>query len=193
MIKINVLTAVTLLAAIVALPANAQTAPRAWVSSHGTDAAGCGAPTNPCRSLQYVHDNIIAAGGEIDILDPAGYGTITITKALSIVNDGIGTAGVQQGTSGQNAITISAGSNNTVILRGLNINGRGVAFYGVAVNSGASIEIIKCVISGFDHGVDFEPTSGPNKLLVSNTIVSNNSDYGILIGDNILCEPRFLC
>ncbi|WP_158818603.1 hypothetical protein [Methylocapsa sp. S129] len=72
----------------------AQSLNRAWVSGHGADAAGCGAPASPCRSLQYVHDNIIAAGGEIDILDPAGYGAITITKALSIVNDGVGTAGV---------------------------------------------------------------------------------------------------
>ena len=40
---------------------------RAWVSGHGTDVAGCGAPTSPCRSLQYVHDNIVGAGGEIDV------------------------------------------------------------------------------------------------------------------------------
>src|SRR5579883_1249856 len=69
---------------------------RAWVSGHGVDQAGCGAPTSPCRTLQYVHDNIIADGGEIDVLDPAGYGPIAITKGISIVNDGVGTAGVQQ-------------------------------------------------------------------------------------------------
>src|SRR5450631_3987948 len=34
---------------------------RAWVSGHGTDTAGCGLSTNPCRSLQYTHDTIIAA------------------------------------------------------------------------------------------------------------------------------------
>ena len=44
---------------------------RACVSGHGTDAAGCRAPTSPCRSFQYVHDNIIAPNGEIDVLDPA--------------------------------------------------------------------------------------------------------------------------
>src|SRR5450432_688710 len=88
---------------------------RAWVSGHGVDQAGCGAPVTPCRSLQYVHDNIVAAGGEIDILDPAGYGAVTITKAVSIVNDGVGTAGVQAASG--NAVTINAGANDTVYLR----------------------------------------------------------------------------
>src|SRR5271165_2272107 len=64
----------------------------AWVSGKGKDVAGCGKVTAPCRTFQYVHDKIIAAGGEIDVLDPAGYGPIAITKALSIVNDGAGTA-----------------------------------------------------------------------------------------------------
>src|SRR5476651_711926 len=88
---------------------------RIWVSGHGVDQAGCGAPTAPCRSLQYAHDHIVA-GGEIDILDPAGYGAVSISKSISIVNDGVGTAGVQA-TSG-NAITINAGAGGAVYLRG---------------------------------------------------------------------------
>src|SRR5471030_1897688 len=93
---------------------------RAWVSGHGVDQAGCGSPTAPCRSLQYAHDNIVA-GGEIDILDPAGYGAISISKAISVVNDGVGTAGVQA-TSG-NAITINTPPGDSVYLSGLNIDG----------------------------------------------------------------------
>jgi hypothetical protein len=53
--------------------AEAQTASRAWVSGKGNDVAGCGAVTAPCRTPQYAFTNIVAAGGEIDILDPAGY------------------------------------------------------------------------------------------------------------------------
>src|SRR5271155_4981612 len=91
---------------ISAAPAQAATV-RAWVSGRiGSDVASCGAPVTPCRTLQYTHDNVVAAGGEIDILDPAGYGTINITKSISIVNDGVGTAGVQANTG--NAITINA-------------------------------------------------------------------------------------
>src|SRR5450631_591018 len=96
-------------------------ATRVWVSGHGVDTAGCGAPTAPCRSLQYAHDHAVGAGGEIDILDPAGYGAITITKAISIVNDGVGTAGVQA-TSGS-AITINAGPSDSIELRGLELDG----------------------------------------------------------------------
>src|SRR5579883_1892953 len=109
MIKTPLLAAATFATVLLAFtPVQAADANRAWVSGHGTDAAGCGAPANPCRTFQYVHDNVIAAGGEIDVLDPAGYGAIAIAKAISIVNDGVGTAGVQQSSSGQDAITISA-------------------------------------------------------------------------------------
>src|SRR5579872_3964238 len=103
---------------------------RAWVSGHGADAAGCGSPASPCRSFQYVHNNIIAAGGEIDVLDPAGYGAITITKALSIVNDGVGTAGVQQ-TQGTDAITVNAGPNDAIFIRGLTVEGLGSGRFGL--------------------------------------------------------------
>jgi hypothetical protein len=50
------------------------------------------------------------------VLDPPGYGTVTITKAISIVNDGVGVAAI--GTSSGNAITINAGANDSVHLRG---------------------------------------------------------------------------
>src|SRR5450432_1536929 len=92
---------------------------RIWVSGHGTDAAGCGAATAPCRSLQFAHDSI-SPGGEVDILDPAGYGAINISKAISIVNDGVGTAGVQSAAG--NAITVNAPVNDSVYLRGLNVD-----------------------------------------------------------------------
>jgi hypothetical protein len=54
------------------------------------------------------------------VLDPAGYGTVTITKAISIVNDGAGVAAI--GASSSNAITaimINAGASDNVHLRGI--------------------------------------------------------------------------
>jgi hypothetical protein len=146
MTKTNLLPAAFLLAALTASAAQAGV-PRAWVSGHGTDASGCGAPTDPCRSLQYVHDNIINAGGEVDILDPAGYGTITISKAISIVNDGVGTAGIQA-VSG-NAVTINAGASDAVTLRGLNIDGLGTGQNGIVFNSGANLTVVNCIIRHF--------------------------------------------
>src|SRR5579872_4923147 len=149
MVKRSSLTTATLTAVFLSFSAaQANAITRAWVSGHGADVSGCGAPTNPCRSLQYVVTNIIAAGGEIDVLDPAGYGPVTIPFALSIVNDGVGTAGVQQSTTGD-AIDINAGPNDTIYLRGLNIDGLGVAANGVSFNSGGELDIVNCVVRHF--------------------------------------------
>src|SRR5450432_3741914 len=131
---------------------------RVWVSGHGTDTAGCGAPTAPCRSLQYAHDHIVA-GGEIDILDPAGYGAVSISKSISIVNDGVGTAGVQA-TSG-NAITIQAGARDSVYLKGLNIDGvQQQGQEGVVFNQGSSLTITDCTVRHFaKRGIKLAPLS----------------------------------
>ena len=122
---------------------------RAWVSGHGADDAGCGAPTSPCRSFQYVHDNIIAAGGEIDVLDPAGYGAVRITKALSIVNDGVGTAGTQTSSPGQDGIDINTGPNDLVLLKGLTVDGVGTGGVGINLQSASRLVVIDCTIEGF--------------------------------------------
>src|SRR5262249_14258132 len=113
--------------------APAQAASRAWVSSTGVDQPGCGPVTSPCRTPQYAHDNVVAAGGEIDFLDPGGYGTITITKGVSLINDGVGTTGMLA-PSGINAITINAGPSDAIQLRGLTIEGAGVGLNGVLFN-----------------------------------------------------------
>src|SRR5450631_3110692 len=177
-----------LLAIGLAAPAQALSN-RAWVSGHGTDTAACGSPASPCRTLQYVHDNIIAARGEIDILDPAGYGPVTITKALSIVNDGVGTAGVQQAAVGQNAITINAGASDAVFLRGLNIDGLGTGGNGIRLNSGGKLTVVDCVTRHFNasggggftgNGIEIVPSSGATKVSISNTIASDNIVVGIL-------------
>ena len=154
--------------------AQAAGIPRAWVSGNGSNTVGCGAPTAPCRSLQYVHDNIIAAGGEIDILDPAGYGAVTITKALSIVNDGVGTAGVQA-TSGY-AITVNAGPNDIVILRGLDIEGVGTATFGVAATSFGTLHIENCEVSNFTQAGVEVSASAAGAVYMNDTIIRNNVD-----------------
>src|SRR5579872_5092933 len=181
MVKRSSLTTATLTAVFLSFSAaQANAITRAWVSGHGADVSGCGAPTNPCRSLQYVVTNIIAAGGEIDVLDPAGYGPVTIPFALSIVNDGVGTAGVQQATSSQNGITINAGSTDNVTLRALNIDGLGVAKDGIRLNSAGSLTVVDCVVRHFAlNGIAITPTSGSLSFLISNTTVADNGGTGI--------------
>ncbi len=176
MLKLGLMFAVATLTSCLLTVSPGQAATRAWVSGHGTDMAGCGAPTAPCRSLQYAHDNIVAAGGEIDILDPAGYGAVTITKAISIINDGVGTAGVQA-ASGE-AIVINAGANDAVVLRGLDIQGAG-GDSGIFLITAASLSVLDCTVKGFTFaGIQYNPTSA-SYLYVSNTRLMNNGVVGV--------------
>src|SRR4030095_16908796 len=65
------------------------------------------------------------AGGEVIVLDSAGYGAVTITKSVSIISP----PGIHAGISvfSGDGVTINAGASDIVVLRGLSINGQGEA------------------------------------------------------------------
>src|SRR5437899_5728925 len=94
-------------------------ASRTWVSGVGDDANPC-SRTAPCKTFAGAISKT-AAGGEIDALDPAGYGALTITKAITIDGGGGQVASVL--VSGGNGINVSAGAADIVILRNLRFNG----------------------------------------------------------------------
>src|ERR1700748_3413091 len=100
---------VTALSVLSALPANAQ-ATRTWVSGVGDDVNPC-SRTAPCKTFAGAISKT-AAGGEISTLDPGGFGTVTITKSISITNDGAGEAGIL--ASGTNGINVVAGPTDAV-------------------------------------------------------------------------------
>ena len=159
-----------------AVSAQAQNA-RSFVSAHGLDINSC-ALAAPCRTLAaaFAATN---AGGEIDVLDPAGYGALTINKAISIVNDGVGTAGVIV-PSGGDGIAISAGPNDAVSLRGLSIEGGGVGATGISFNTGKSLTVENCVIRHMTgDGIDFASSTATSALTVSNTLVADNGANAI--------------
>src|SRR5262245_55740375 len=76
-----------MLASSFALPAQAQPA-RVFLAALGSDSNPCTFAA-PCRTFQHGHDTV-AAGGEIDVLDPAGYGALIISKSISIQGHGFG-------------------------------------------------------------------------------------------------------
>src|SRR5215471_7202164 len=119
------------------LPAQAQRA-RVFVSVNGNDSNPCTA-LSPCSTFQAAHDAVQACG-EVDVLDTGGYGTLNITKSISIVNPGGVIASIAT-ASGQTAISINAGANDTISLRGLTLDGVGVGEAGVAFFSGGSLEM----------------------------------------------------
>ena len=164
----------------VALPAgfaNAQNL-RSFVSAHGLDTNNCTLAA-PCRTFAQAL-TMTNAGGEIDVLDPAGYGAMTITKAISIVNDGIGTAGVIV-PSGGTGITINAGVNDAISLRGLSIEGNGLGATGIQFNTGLSLTVENCIIRHVTQdGIDFLPNA-TSSLSVSNSLVADNASRGIYV------------
>jgi hypothetical protein len=113
------------------------------------------------------------------VLDPAGYGAVTINKSNGIVNDGVGVAAI--GASSGDAITINAGPNDSIHLRGLTINGFGSGSNGIKFNTGGNLAIENCVIRNFGTaGVNIAPSTS-SSFSVSNTISSNSPGNGITI------------
>src|SRR2546421_9852731 len=132
--------------------ASAQ-ATRTWVSGVGDDANPC-SRTAPCKTFAGAISKT-ANGGEINCLDPGGFGGVTIGKSLTIkchYTEG----GVL--VSGTNAIVINATATDKVTLRGLDINGIGVgaptSLVGVKVLSAKSVHILDSEISRFQAGID---------------------------------------
>jgi hypothetical protein len=81
--------------ALLSIPANAFTTMRTWVSGVGDDGnvASMCSRTAPCQTFA-VAITVTTAGGEINCLDPGGFGTVTITQSVSIICGTAGEAGV---------------------------------------------------------------------------------------------------
>src|SRR5437016_14384669 len=105
-----------LVALLYAAPAQAQT--RTWVSGVGNDANPC-SRTAPCKTFAGAISKT-AASGEINCLDPGGFGAVTITKSITILCDEeIGHILV----AGTNAIVVNLPADtDRVTLRGLDID-----------------------------------------------------------------------
>jgi hypothetical protein len=127
---------------------------RTFVSGTGNDANNC-QRTTPCRTFQRAHD-VTTAGGEVVALDSAGYGSITITKSITISGEGFRAAVTSVGAG--HGVTINA-PGATVILRELTIYGNNTGTVGVQVNDAAAIYIERSVITNFTFdGIFYQTT-----------------------------------
>ena len=160
-------------------------ATRTWVSGVGDDVNPC-SRTAPCKTFAGAISKTIA-GGEISVLDPGGFGAVTITKSISLINDYSGEAGLL--ASGTTGVTVNAGATDVVILRGLIIDGAPPTVPGVngiRFIAGGALHVEKCLIKNFasagpnGNGILFAP-SGASKLFVTDTYVITNGTNGILI------------
>ncbi|HTG32616.1 MAG TPA: right-handed parallel beta-helix repeat-containing protein [Thermoanaerobaculia bacterium] len=165
--------------------AHAQ-ATRTWVSGVGDDANPC-SRTAPCKTFAGAISKT-AAKGEINVLDPGGFGGVTITKSITISAEGV-EAGVL--VSGTNAIVVNVPSAaDVVVLRGLDIEGLGTGLSGITVITGGTVFVENCTINRFTvSGINFVPTVANSQLHVSDTIVRNNGNFAASTGQGIFVNP----
>src|SRR5947209_8680100 len=153
--------------------ASAQ-ASRTWVSGTGDDANPC-SRTAPCKTFAGAISKT-AASGEINVLDPGGFGGVTINKALTIRSDHV-EAGVL--VAGTNAIVVVAGATDMVTLQGLDIEGLSppnASLNGVLVNSGLNVHIINCRIHGFNvNGVQMTSSTNNSRVVIENSQITRNT------------------
>ena len=150
-------------------------ATRTWVSGVGDDANPC-SRTAPCKTFAGAISKT-AAAGEINIIDPGGYGGVTITKSITINGGGSFGSILVAGTNG---IIVNVGSNDVVTIRNVSINGAGAGLSGIKMIGAGSLFVENVDIHQFtDKGIDFQP-SGTAQLFVTNTAIRNTAG-GILV------------
>jgi hypothetical protein len=185
-ISLSVTFAATLLVlALQAAPARAQ-ATRTWVSGVGDDANPC-TRTAPCKTFAGAISKTVASG-EIDCLDPGGFGALTITKSITIDCGATLGSVLAAGTNGFNI----NGANITVNLRNLSINGAGTGLIGINFISGNSLTLTNVSVMNFNAGsaigVLFAPNAANTVLEVNNSVITSNG-LAPTTGGGIVVQP----
>src|SRR5262245_52677422 len=157
-------------------PAAAQ-ATRTWVSGVGDDFNPC-SRTAPCKTFAGAISRT-APGGEINCLDPGGFGLLTITQSVTISCPSTGTAGVLA-SAGSNGIVINTPANGEVLLQGLDIEGLGSGNNGVHIVSATKVTIQSSSIRNFaGNGVNLAGPAGARVVILDSLILSNNAGVNI--------------
>ena len=169
---------IAILTLCLASVAQAQ-ATRTWVSGVGDDANPC-SRTAPCKTFAGAISKT-ATGGEISVLDPGGFGAVTITKSITINGEGTLAGILAAGTVG---IIINPTSTSTVVIRNISIVGAGTGTDGIRILNGAKIIIEKVSINGFiNQGIDINPSTAglAQQVMVHDSNIRLNTQQGIQV------------
>ena len=184
-------------------------ATRTWVSGVGDDVNPC-SRTAPCKTYAGAISKT-ATNGEISVLDPGGYGTLTITKSIT-VDGGTGAGWGSTLAAGTNGFIIndslSATPNTAIaILRNLSIHGAATGFSGIRFLAGKALHVEECEIFGFrgngtsSHGIEVTLTAaatGSQRVVLKSNIIRENTGDGIKVsntnaaGVNIFIEDNLI-
>ena len=175
-LKLSLALVITLFVAGVA---QAQ-ATRTWVSGVGDDVNPC-SRTAPCKTFAGAISKT-ATGGEINAIDPGGFGTLTITKSITV--DGAGPMTSTLATGGISGFIIN-GAGVNVTIRNISIQGakgsNSPGAHGIRFIQGSVLNVENCVIQNFNNfGIDYQ-TATNSFLLVKDTIIRNTTAGGINI------------
>jgi hypothetical protein len=170
--KLVAITAVVFIAP--AAPAMAQ-ATRTWVSGVGDDANPC-SRTAPCKTFAGAISKT-ATGGEINVLDPGGFGGVTITKSITIRADHVEAGVLVSGTSG---IVINAPTTAKVVIDGLDFEGlgTGLSIHGINVLAARDVVVRNSSFRGFDSATSagiMVNTAAQSSVTVENCSFFNNT------------------
>jgi hypothetical protein len=160
--------------------ADAQ-ATRTWISGDGNDANPC-SRTAPCKTLAGALPKTVARG-EINALDPGGFGGATITKSITIDLSTAGIGGVLNANT--NGIVVNAAAGDDVVLRGLGISGGafgGAAgacapyggLNGVSIRGARTVRIEDSTIGSQATAVRVAPDAADVSVLVNRVDIANN-------------------
>lgn len=181
----RILLALFVLLSLTATSTVSAQATRTWVSGVGDDANPC-SRTAPCKTFAGAISKT-AASGEINALDPGGFGAVTITKSITIDGGGF-IAGVL--VSGTNGIVINTPSaSDVVVLRNLDMDGLGTGLSAVKLlNAGAlRLEDIKAYGFGASSANTIDLSGSTNaaaNVVLQNVVVSHcvTNSNGIAAG-----------
>lgn len=158
-----------------ASPAVAQ-ATRTWVSGVGDDVNPC-SRTAPCKTFAGAISKT-ATGGEINCLDPGGFGGVTITKSISIICTGV-TAGVLV-SAGDAINVVLPNAASRVLLEGLDIEGLGTGGNGIDITGFGGVTIRNCSIRRFmGNGVNLKGQAQARVFIIDSLITSNGGGVAV--------------
>jgi len=149
-------------------------ATRTWVSGVGDDVNPC-SRTAPCKTWAGAISKT-AGGGEIDALDPGGFGTVTITKSITL-DGGTGSGWASILDSGTNGINVNI-AGGTVTIRHLSINGAGVSLglHGISATAVGTLNVEDCAIFGHNNEAVLVNLSAGANVNVRNSTFKNNGN-----------------
>jgi len=155
-------TALAIVACLVFRSTSAFAGIDSWVSSTGSDASSLCLRSAPCATFTKAFSQT-STGSVIHVLDSGAYGTLTITKSVTIDGGGIGTTLGSDGDSISNIpqFVINAGSADVVTLQNFTMSGGHFSSDAISVSNVGALHVQNCVFVAFaTAAVSFQAANG---------------------------------